>query len=228
VIRIIIVDGQEEFRNYLCEQLSNQNDFEVVGVGSDSYEAVKLVDAHKPDIVLMDTNLPMGDGMKTAALIKYRSPQTSIIVSWDGKEKQIFSVLFNGISGYITKQENSNLLYLAIRAVYYGGSFVAPEIIIDFKTTAASLTGIILKKKWGIKNYSDDPVPELPRTISHSEIQIISCVGKGYTNKEIAEKLGLTEGTVRNYISSVLQKTGFHNRTQIALYAVKLGLSSPA
>jgi len=226
VIRIIIVDGQEEFRNHLCEQLSNQNDFEVVGVGCDGYEAVKLVDTHKPDIVLMDTNLPMGDGMKTAALIKYRSPQTSIIVSWDGRESRIFSVPFNGISGYIIKQENSNLLCHAIRAIHYGGSFVGSKIILKFGGELR--TAQSEKKKWEIKNHSDGSVSELPRTISHSEAQIIYYVGKGYTNKEIAKKLGLTEGTVRNYISSVLQKTGFHNRTQIAIYAVRAGLSFPA
>jgi len=187
----------------------------------------------------MDTNPPMGDAMKTAALIKCRSPQTSIIINWDGKETWIFPVLFNGISGYITKQENSNLLCHAIRVVYYGGSFVTQEIIIKIKTITTSLTGIILqsggdpravqpgKKKWEIKNHSSDSVSELPQTISPSEIQIIGCVGKGYTNKEIAKKMGLTEGTVRNYVSSVLQKTGFRDRTQIAIYAVRIGLSFP-
>jgi DNA-binding NarL/FixJ family response regulator len=237
LIRIVIVDGHEKFRNYLCKHISDQKDFEIVGVGSDNYQAVILVDRYKPDIVLMDTNLPMGDGMKTAALIKYRSPQTSIIATWDEEEKHIFSVFFNNISGYITREENSNLLCHAIRAVYHGGSLVTPEVILKLKTIAVNLTGFalkprrelrpaqIVKKKWDVKNHSDNSVGEPPRTISPSEFQIIGYVGKGYTNKEIAETLSLTEGTVRNYVSSVLQKTGLRDRTQMAIYAVKVGLS---
>ena len=236
MIRIVIVDGQESYRNYLYEYLSNENDFEIVGSGGDSYEAVKLVEEYKPDVVLLDMNLPLENGIKTASLIKYRSPQTSVIISGDGKERRIFSFFLNGISGYITKQANGALLCHAIRAVYYGGSLVSPEFIIEFRTIALNLAGSILKsrgdlrssqfgkRKLNSKKIPGNSIMELPKTISHSEIQIMSFVGQGYTNKEIAEKLSLTEGTVRNYVSSVLQKTGFRDRTQVAIYAVKAGL----
>ena len=236
MIRIIVVDGQEEYRNYLCEYLSNQKDFVVAGAGKDSYEAVRLVETHKPDVVLMDMNLPLGDGAKTAALIKYRSPSTQVIINWDGKERRIFSVLFSGISGCIIKQMNSDLLCHAIRAVYYGGSLVAPEVVVKFKTIVSDLTGNVLKsrgdlrtaqpgKKAGSREKRDHSGrTELPRTISPSEMQIMGFVGQGYTNREIAEILRLTEGTIRNYISSVLQKMGFRDRTQVAIYAVKAGL----
>jgi DNA-binding NarL/FixJ family response regulator len=234
MIRIIVVDGQEEYRNYLCEYLSNQRDFEVAGAGKDSYEAVKLVDTHKPDVVIMDINLPLGDGVKTAALIKYRSPATQVIINWDGQERRIFSVFFSGISGCITRHMNSDLLCHAIRAVYYGGSLVAPEIALKFKTIVSGLTGNVLKsrgelragKAAGRRARGDHPGDDktLPRTVSPSEIRIMGYVGRGCTNREIAEILCLTEGTVRNYISSVLQKTGFRDRTQVAIYAVKAGL----
>ncbi|MCL1814223.1 MAG: response regulator transcription factor [Treponema sp.] len=238
MIRIVIADGQEEFRNYLCKYLSNQNDFKIVGVGGDSYEAVKLVDLHKPDIVLMDTHLPLGDGIKTAALIKYRSPHTSVIINGDNSERRVFSVLFSGVSGYITRQENSNLLCHAIRAVYYGGSFTDPDIFLKLKTIVTGLAGNIVKSRGDLRttqpgkirkrekrNQGNDPTAKLPRTISPSEMKIMGYVGKGYTNKEIAEKLHLTEGTIRNYVSSVLQKTGFRDRTQIAIYAVRTGIA---
>ena len=223
MIRILIVDSHEEYRNKLCEFLSNQNDFTVVGLGGDSYTAIKLVDSLKPDIVLMDTNLPLGDGIKTAALIKYRSPRTSIIVNWDGKDKRVFSNIFNSISGYITKEPGNKLLCHGIRAVYYGGSLVAPEIAKKIKTITAGLTENMLNSHI-TKERNDRSIAILPRSISRSEMQIMGYVGLGYTNKEIAKKLCLTEGTIRNYISSVLHKTGFRDRTQVAIYAVKAGL----
>ena len=223
MIRILIVDSHEEYRNELCEFLSNQDDFTVVGLVGDSYTAIKLVDRLKPDIVLMDTNLPLGDGIKTAALIKYRSPRTSIIVNWDGKDQRIFSNIFNSISGYITKELDNKLLCHGIRAVYYGGSLVAPEIAKKIKTITAVLTENMLNSHIA-KERNDRSIAVLPRSISHSEMQIMGYMGLGYTNKEIAKKLCLTEGTIRNYISSVLHKTGFRDRTQIAIYAIKTGL----
>ena len=236
MIRIVIIEGQSEYRHYLYEYLSNEKDFEVVGFGGDSYEAVRLVDEHKPDIVVMDMDLPLKDGMKTASLIKYRSPQTSVIIRDDGRERRLFSVFFSGISGYITKQANSALLCHAIRAVFHGGRLISPEFFVKFRTIAVNLAGNILKArgelrssqfggvKSNLEKYSSFASSELPQTISPSEIQIMSFVGRGYTNKEIAEKLSLTEGTVRNYVSSVLQKTGFRDRVQVAIYAVKAGL----
>ena len=236
MIRIVIVDSQEGYRNYLYEYLSKQNDFEVAGLGADSYEAIKLVEVHKPNIVLMEMNLPQGDGLKTAALIKYRSPHTSVIISGDDKERRIFSAFSSDISGYITKQADSELLCHAIRAVYCGGSLVSPEIVIKFRSIANNMAGKILKSRGELRTaqfgngnqstgkYSGNSSVERPRIISPSEIQIMGFLGQGCTNREIAEKLHLSEGTIRNYVSSLLQKTGFRDRTQMAIYAIKTGL----
>jgi DNA-binding NarL/FixJ family response regulator len=236
MIHIVVVDSQEDYRGYLCEYLSNQDDFKIIGSGKDSYEAVKLVETYKPDIVLLEIPLPLDDGIKTADLIKYRSPHTSVIIHWDGKERRIFSVLFNGVSGCITKQINRELLCHSIRTVYHGGSLVAPDVADKFRTITASLTGNILisrgelrttqfnrKRRDTVQNDSGG-IAELSRNISPAEKQIIGFVGQGCTNREIAEKLYLSEGTIRNYVSAVLQKMGFRDRTQVAIYAVKAGL----
>ena len=236
MIHIAIICSQVAFKSRLCECFSNQRDFSVIGIGTDSYGAVKLVDLHKPDVVLMDLDLPLGDCMKTAVLIKCRSPCTSVIISGDGEERRMFSVFFSGISGFITRQASCELLCHAIRTVYYGGSFVSPEFVVKFRTVATSLAGNILKSRGELRNSqfekekrnsekgSAGSKVELPHTISPSEIQIMGYLGQGCTNKEIAEELHLSEGTVRNYVSSVLQKTGFRDRTQAAIYAVKAGL----
>ena len=238
MIRVAIVESQESYRDYLCECLSHEKDFEIAGSGRDSYEAVKLVEKFSPDIVLMDMNLPENDGIKTASLIKYRSPHTSVILKGDSGERRIFSVFYSGISGFITNESSCSLICHAIRAVYFGGSLVSPEYIHKFRAIAVNLAGNVLKSRGDLrssrlkskqkpKENPEDCAEELPSTISPFEIQIMSFVGQGYTNKEISEKLNLTEGTIKNRVSTVLQKTGFRDRTQMAIYAVKSGLYNP-
>jgi DNA-binding NarL/FixJ family response regulator len=240
MVGIVIVDGHEEYRNYLCDYLSNQRDFEVVGAAADSYEAIRLVDTHKPDVVLMDGNLPEGDGEKTAALIRYKSPNTQVILNGNGDERRILSVFLSGVSGYLTKKADGELLCHGIRTVYYGGSLISAEVAVKFRRIAAGLAGKVLKSRGELRSaqfdrrkqntdrFPDDVPEELPQIISPSEIQIMSFVGQGYSNREISEKIGLSEGTIRNYVSSLLQKLGFRDRIQIAIYAIKTGISVPS
>jgi DNA-binding NarL/FixJ family response regulator len=237
MIAIVIINNNKKCRDCIRANLLCQKDFRVAGLGGDIYEALKLVDAHKPDIVLMDISLD--DEVKTAALIKNRSPGTSIIIYTDGKERRILTLVFSGISGYITKKADPELLYLGIRTVYRGGRLMTSEIASNCNTIAAKMADEVLKSRGELRGFtmplvekteSPDPAdtadtrPELPGTISLVELRIMGFVGQGYTNRQIAEKLMLREGTVRNYVSAVLQKTGLHDRTQMAVYAIKSGL----
>jgi DNA-binding NarL/FixJ family response regulator len=238
-IKIVIIDNCEKSRDHLGACLSSQNDFKVTGFGSDGYEAVKVVDTCKPDVVLID--IPFCDGVKIAALLKKRFPDISVIIHSDTTERRIFSVAFSGISGFITKKIEPELLYQAIRTVYYGGYLWTPDIASRFDKIAAQLAETVLKSRGELRaarsvfekvqvprddndNGLETPPGMLPNTISPSEMQIISFVGQGLTNKQIAAKLKLSEGTIRNYLSTVLQKTGLRDRTQVAIYAVKSGL----
>jgi DNA-binding NarL/FixJ family response regulator len=240
-IKIVIIDHDEKYRDSLSSRLSSQDDFQVTGFGRDGYEAVKVVDTCKPDIVLMDIDLPLCDGVRTGSLIKKRFPRTSVIIHSDIEERRVFSVALSGISGFITKKTEPELLYQAIRTVYHGGHLWTPDIASRFKEIAAQVADNVLKSrgelrtartafgKLSVKTGRDDmdleaPPHTLPGTISLSEMQIISFVGQGFTNKQIAARLKLSEGTVRNYLSTVLQKTGLRDRTQVAIYAIKSGL----
>jgi DNA-binding NarL/FixJ family response regulator len=249
LIKIVIINGKEKCRNCLRANLSSQRDFQIVGIGSDGYEALKLVDMYKPDIVLLDVQEQAYDGVKTASLIKYRSPGTSIIIYTDvNEERRILSVFSSGISGYVTKKMDPELLYLGIHTVYRGGHLMAPEIASEFNSITAKMVMEVLKSRGELRmgrsfvtssgeisqpgqikavNFETRPAFTrmiLPRTISQSEIRLMGFVGQGFSNREIAEKLKLSEGTIRNYLSAVLQKTGLHDRTQVAIYAVKTGL----
>jgi DNA-binding NarL/FixJ family response regulator len=240
-IKIVIIDPNENYRESLSSRLSSQDDFQVTGFGCDGYEAVKVVDACKPDVVLIDIKLPLCDGVRAGSLIKKRFPRTSVIIHSDVEERRIFSIVLSGISGFITKKTEPELLYQAIRTVYHGGHLWTPDIASRFEKVAARMADNVLKSrgelrtaravfgKLPVKTGRDDgdletlPHP-LSGTISPSEMQIISFLGQGFVTKQIAAKLNLSEGTVRNYISTVLRKTGLRNKTQIALYAVKSGL----
>jgi DNA-binding NarL/FixJ family response regulator len=246
----VIVDSNEAYQHCLCRNLSSQDDFTIAGSGKDGYEAVKLIDVHKPDIVLMNL---LGDGVKTASLIKYRSPGTAILAYIDGsEERRIFTAFFCGISGYITKKADPELLCLAIRTVYLGGHLIAPDVAPHFTTIAARIVGDVLKSRGGLRkpgqpaDWSDKAVlvkaalgqtavelhsrgrgllrKDLPKTVSPAEIQIMGLVGEGFTNSQIAGELHLSVGTIRNYVSAVLQKTGLHDRTQVAVFAIRNGL----
>ncbi|MDR2314400.1 MAG: response regulator transcription factor [Spirochaetaceae bacterium] len=243
MIRIAIIDGQLKRRKYFQKCLASQADFTIVGSGSDGYDALKLVDAYKPDIVLLDIGFPMGEGLKTVSLIKYRSPGTSIIGDIDATaERRFFSSFFSEISGFITKEADPELLCHAIRTVYHGGRLMASEIAFRFNKIAEQMAGDVLKFKGKLRSDRRASAPgrqrrgapensaasrfksELPETVSPSEKQIIGLLGRGLSYREIARQLGLSEGTVRNYVSSVLQKTGLRDRTQVAIFALRAGL----
>jgi DNA-binding NarL/FixJ family response regulator len=229
LIKIVVIDRQERW-HYFRSCLSSQRDFELAGFGKDGYDALKLLKKFRPDIVLMEVNIHIGDGVKTSSLIKYRSPGTSIIVTTENAEEIRFApFLYNAISGFITNDADPELLCQAIRTVNSGAYFMIPEIAHKFNkiaervlTSIEDLPDFSALMPPGETNEKSSVI--LPETISPSERQIMSFVGQGLTNKEIAAKLMLREGTLRNYISAVLQKTGLKDRTQMAIYALKAGL----
>jgi DNA-binding NarL/FixJ family response regulator len=220
-IRIGIVDSRDECRQELYNTLSCQDDFEIIGLGRDGYEAVRLVDENKPDIVLLDIDLPYADGVKTASLIKSRSPSTGVVVLSDIDDYfYIFNAFLSGVSCYLSRSPAPDFLSLSIRTVRYGGSLIAPE----FAAKANRGFSVFVHEYAPLyKNRLSRERSRLPRNVSHTELRVIGCVGRGLANREIAETLGLREGTVRNCISSVLQKTGLRDRTQLAIFSIKHG-----
>ncbi|MDR2049323.1 MAG: response regulator transcription factor [Treponema sp.] len=223
MIRIAIIDSREEYRKELYSILNCQDDFEIIGLGKDGYEAVRLVDLNKPDVILLDIDLPYADGVKTASLIKSRSPSTAVVVFSDVDDyRYIFNALHSGVSCYLSRKTTPDFLSQSIRTVYFGGSLIAPEFITEKSRFFSNLV------HESVPAYENNPSgqrkkPRLPKNVSVTELRVIGCVGKGLTNREIAEQLKLREGTVRNYISSVLQKTGLRDRTQLAIFSIQHG-----
>jgi DNA-binding NarL/FixJ family response regulator len=223
MINIVVIDGKEKCRTSIKELLSTEKDFEVLGVGKDGYDALRLAETLKPAIIMLDINLPFIDGVKATSILKNRFPEISIIIltSVDDDE-QVLSTICNGASGYILKCLDMEKLADMIRVIYNGGSFMTPQIA----TKVFRMFSKLAKDRYNPQNHH--PVqkksPSLPSKISKIELQIIIFIGQGLSNREIAEKIQLREGTIRNYITSILQKIALRDRTQIAIYALQQGL----
>ncbi|HCM25196.1 MAG TPA: DNA-binding response regulator [Treponema sp.] len=225
MIRVAVVDDQELVRDSLRILLSAQADLEVVGIGKDGYDALKLVDSLKPDVVLLDIRMPIMDGVEATAMLKKRSPGTSIIIltTFDDDE-YVLKAIKNGASGYLLKSADMDELAEAIRTVHAGGSLMTPEIA----TKAFRLFSELAREKGSPAGGPRRVVPaegSLPSDLSRTELQIMALIGSGRANKEVAADLELSEGTVRNYISAILQKTGLRDRTQLAIFAVRNGMA---
>ncbi|MDR0599278.1 MAG: response regulator transcription factor [Treponema sp.] len=216
MIDIVVFDCEREFLTKLCQALLFQSDFRVAGLGKDGYEAIAMTGKIQPNVVLLSLELPMINGLGVAPMIKRGAPSTEIIILTGAKVplKKLSHASFKYISGYLTRASSFDLIYHAIRTVYHGGRLVAPEI-------AEQMDGFVLSPKISTDNDSEAVTLN---GVSRTELRIVGCVGKGLTNREIADQLYLTEGTIRNYVSQVLQKTGLRDRTQLAIYAVKTGI----
>lgn len=225
MIRIAVVDDQDLVRDSLKILLGAQSDFEVVGLGKDGYDALRLAETLKPDVLLLDIRMPIMDGVEATAALKKKSPDTSIIIltTFDDDE-YVLKAIRNGASGYLLKSAGTDELAQAIRTVRAGGSLMTPEIATKAfrlfselaRTNGGPVSGAASRRSEGA---------DIPSDLSRTELQIISLIGAGLANKEVAGELDLGEGTVRNYISSILQKTGLRDRTQIAIFAVRNGLA---
>ncbi len=223
MIRVAVVDDQEMVRDSLRILLDAQADLEVVGMGKDGYDALRLVDTLKPDVLLLDIRMPIMDGVEATAALKKKSPDTAVVIltTFDDDE-YVLKAIRNGASGYLLKSAGMEELAGAIRTVHSGGSLMTPEI-----ATKAFRLFSELAKSGSAPAAASGPDQDIPSDLSRTELQIVALIGGGLSNKEVAGELGLGEGTVRNYISSILQKTGLRDRTQIAIFAVRNGLAGP-
>jgi DNA-binding NarL/FixJ family response regulator len=217
VIKVLIADDQELIRQSLKVVLSANKDIEVVGTVCNGNEVVESIHRYKPDVILMDVRMPEMDGVQCTKIIKESYPNIKIIVltTFDDDE-YIFNALKYGASGYLLKGVSMDELIKAIHTVVNGGAMINPDITAKvFKLFSQMAQGDVSVQAGAKKNLDD---------ICDIEWDIIKCIGFGLSNKEIAKKLRLSEGTVRNYLSNILNKLNFRDRTQLAIWAVQTGV----
>ncbi len=217
MIKVLIAEDQELIRQSIEIMLSNKPDIKVIGAVSNGREVITSVRKCIPDIILMDVRMPELDGIKTIEILKEKYPGIKIIIltTFDDDE-YVYDSLKNGASGYLLKGISIEELVEAIRTVYKGGSLINPNIA----TKVVKFFSRMAQADYTTKNESG-----LTQIFNKTELKIIQFIGIGMSNKEITDKLKFSEGTVRNYISGILNKLNLRDRTQIAIYAVQSGIT---
>ena len=213
MIKVLIADDQELIPQSLQIVLNSKQDIEVSDVAANGQEVIQCIRKNKPDIILMDIRMPKMDGVQCTKIIKENYPQIKIIIltTFDDDE-YVFNALKYGASGYLLKGVSMDELSDAIRTVYSGRAMINPDI-------AAKV--LRLFSQMAQTNYTI-PVEEKDiRQLTKTEWRIIAQVEKGASNKEIADTLSLSEGTIRNYLSTILNKLNLRDRTQLAIWAVQ-------
>ncbi|MBU0493272.1 MAG: response regulator transcription factor [Chloroflexi bacterium] len=210
-IRILLVDDQALFREGLRLLLATQPDLEVVGEAGDGEAALREAARLRPNVVLMDLRMPVLDGVAATRCLLAAQPKCRVIAltTFDDDE-YVFAGLRAGALGYLLKDVASSRLFETIRAAARGESFLQPSVAAKVVAEFARLS---------------DSVPSpLIEPLSERERQVLRLVAAGATNKDIAARLCITPGTVKNHVTSVLGKLGVRDRTQAALKARDLGL----
>lgn len=213
-IRVLLVDDQKLMRQGLRVLLELEPDLEVAGEAEDGQEALEAYARLEPDVVLMDIRMPGMDGVEAAWRLRERWPEARVVIltTFDDDE-YIFEGLRAGALGYLLKDVSGEELAEAVRTVAEGGALIEPSVARKVVAEFARLAPP-----------ARSPGEGLPEPLTEREQEVVALLASGLTNREIAARLHLAEGTVKNYVSSILQKLGVRDRTQAAVRARELGI----
>lgn len=215
MIKVIIADDQELIRQSLQIILRAEKDIDVIDTVANGVEVIRSVRKEKPDVILMDIRMPEMDGVVCTEIIKenYTDIKIIILTTFDDDE-YVFNALKYGASGYLLKGISTKELADAIRKVYHGTAMINEEI-------ASKVVKFFSKMAQSNLTIHVDKIQTAD--LKTAEWHMIALVGSGLSNKEMARKLNLSEGTVRNNLSIILSKLGLRDRTQLAIWAVQTG-----
>ena len=214
-VRILLVDDQLLFRKGLRALLQDQEDMEVVGEAADGAQAVERVRAAKPDVVLMDIHMPVCNGIEATRLVKSEWPETKIIaLTVSDEDEDLFEAIKSGASGYLLKDLRPEELFDLVRGVLRGETPISPAV-------AGKLLSEFRRRPW------KDPSETAGWDLTRRELEVLQLVTEGLSNAEIAARLFIVEGTVKNHLHNILEKLHLENRLQAATYAIREGLVQP-
>ncbi len=214
-IRVLVVDDQALFREALVALLAVQSGIEVVGEAANGEEAVEAVGRLRPDVVLMDLRMPVLDGVGATRRLRVDHPGVRVLAltTFDG-DAEVFPALRAGAVGYLLKDASTERLVEAVVAADRGESVLAPSVAAKLVARVAALP-----------EPAPGPAPQpLVDPLTDRELEVLRHLAAGKSNREIARAVFLSEGTVKNHVTSILAKLGARDRTQAALRASALGL----
>ncbi len=214
-IRILLVDDQPLFRGAIAVLIDGQDDLEVVGEAENGLDGVEKAAALAPDLVVMDVEMPVMDGVEATRLIREQQPAVKVVMlTVSESDEHVFEAIRLGAHGYLLKDLRPEQLYEMIRSVMRNETPLSPAI-----------AGRLLQEiRDGGTTRGASPPPTDEPSVTPRELEILQLVAEGMSNKEIGKRLWITEGTVKNHVHNALEKLHMKNRIQAAAYIVRQGL----
>ena len=215
MVRVLICDDQTVVREGLAAILSTDDEIEVVGLARNGEEALALAAEERPDVVLMDLNMPVMNGVQATQRLRRRLPNLRVLIlTTYADDAWVIDAIRAGAAGYLLKDTRRDDLVAAIKGTAEGKSFLDPAV-------AGKL----------MRQMAEEPAARSIATaqveaLTERELEVLRLLAQGYSNPEIAQRVHLAAGTVRNYVSMILQKLGVGDRTQAAVVALQRGLIS--
>ncbi len=230
MIRVLLVDDQTLIRQGIRMLLSTESDIQVVGEAANGHEALHQVEALSPDVVLMDVRMPELDGVSaTREIVTLRPNLGVIILTTFDDEEYIFEGLRAGARGYLLKDISSDEMADAVRIVARGGALIQPSITRKVLSEFTRLSASDVQpstpgpQKTQVKPGSEASSNTV-EALTERELEVLQAIASGFSNREIAEKLFISEGTVKNHVSNLISKLNVRDRTQALIKARSLGL----
>jgi len=215
VIRMILVDDQLLFRRGLRALFEEEEGFEIVGEANNGREAIDLARETRPDAILMDINMPICNGVEATRIIKAEQPDVKVVaLTVSDDDDDLFEAIKAGAQGYLLKDLRPEELFEMIRAVMRGETPISPAI-------AGKLLNEFRRRPW------HEPSETAGWDLTARELEVLQLVAEGLGNAEIAARLFIVEGTVKNHLHNILEKLHLENRVQAAAYAIREGLVEP-
>jgi DNA-binding NarL/FixJ family response regulator len=210
-MKVIICDDQAIVRDGLVMLLKLEPDIEIVGTAEDGAEVIEMVADRRPDLILMDLKMPIMNGVEATRQITEEYPDVKVLVlTTYADDEWIFDAIQAGAAGYLLKDTPREELIKAIRGTVTGRVYVDP-----------SVAGRVLKQ---VSNRQTQPATLITARLTQREVDVLRLIAKGLSNADIADRLSLSDGTVRNHVSAILSKLDVSDRTQAAVIAIQHGL----
>jgi len=220
VIDIVLIDDHKLFREGVKKILEFEPSFKVVAEGGDGTEAEKLVEEYQPDVVLMDINMPDMNGVQATSKLVDKFPDTNVIIlSIHDDESYVSHALQTGAQGYLLKEMDSDSLIEAIKVVSEGGSYLHPKITHNLVQEYRKLA----QENISSLGSSDIEIRKPLHLLTKRECQVLQLLANGKSNRVVGETLDISEKTVKNHVSNILQKMEVNDRTQAVVTAIKKG-----
>lgn len=210
ITKVLIVDDHAHAREAIREQLSEFEDFTIIGEATSGEEAIFLADELQPNLILMDINMPGLDGLRTTRLIKEKHPNIIIVILTVSEDStHLFEALKQGAQGFLIKKVNPGDWYPYLKSVVSDNIPVSCEFVNEVIQT--------------ISSHPKKPMSHMSNPLSQREMEILKLVAKGYTNKEISNTIYISEYTVKNHLKNITKKLNIKNRVQLTRFAIDNG-----